>query len=197
MTLRWLLPVGSIGAVIAALCCIGVLTRFWSRHSFSAGARMNTAPACPPGRTDLVSDKRAYFLLWRMPWLAILASLPLKDSSLKAGIWTLAFSQMGIACIANASGCGRIHCYFTGPFYLLGALASFLRGTGQLPISWSGLLVFMSIGWLILGRVPERIWGKYTKRLKGARNPHYTTHAPPPFSIGRPIWRYAITALLT
>lgn len=122
---------------------------------------MNTPAACPPGRTDLVSDKRAYFLLWRLPWLAVAASLPLRDSSLKAGIWTIAFAQMGTACVANASGCGRLHCYFTGPFYLLGALASFLRGTGRLPISWPGLGAFMFIGWLILGRVPEAVGGKY------------------------------------
>lgn len=122
---------------------------------------MNTAAACPPGRTDLVSDKPAYFLLWRLPWLVIAASLPLRDSSLKAAIWTTAFAQMGTACVANASGCGRLHCYFTGPFYLLGALASFLRGMGRLPISWPGLGACMFIGWLILGRLPETVWGKY------------------------------------
>ena len=54
--------------------------------------------ACTPDRTDLVADKRAYFLLWRLPWLAIAASLPLRDSALKAGIWTTAFAQMGVAC---------------------------------------------------------------------------------------------------
>jgi len=41
---------------------------------------------------DLVGDKRAYFLLWRLPWIAVVASLLLKDSSLKAGIWTTAFT---------------------------------------------------------------------------------------------------------
>jgi len=120
--------------------------------------------ACPPRAGDLVSDRRAYFLLWRLPWLAILASLLLKDSSLKAGIWTTAFAQMGIACLINATGSGRLHCYFTGPFYLLGAVASSLRGTGRLPISWPGLAAFMLVGWLALGRQPERLWGRYAGR---------------------------------
>ena len=122
---------------------------------------MSSPSPCPPGRTDLVGDKRAYFLLWRLPWLAIVASLPLNGSSLKAGVWTTAFAQMGVACLVNASGCGRLHCYFTGPFYLLGAVASFLRGLDRLPVSWPSLGTFMLVGWLILGRLPERVWGKY------------------------------------
>jgi hypothetical protein len=128
---------------------------------------MSTAPTCPPGRTDLVSDRRAYFLLWRLPWLAIAASLPLRGSSLMAGVWTTAFAQMGIACIANASACGRLHCYFTGPFYLLGAVASFLRGMGRLRISWPGLGAVMVVGWLVLSRLPEKLWGRYAGRPFG------------------------------
>jgi hypothetical protein len=117
--------------------------------------------ACTPDRTDLVADKRAYFLLWRLPWLAIAASLPLRDSALKAGIWTTAFAQMGVACLANAAGCGRLHCFFTGPFYLLGAVSSLLRGLGKLPVPWPALGGVMFVGWLLLGRLPERLWGKY------------------------------------
>src|SRR3989442_15948432 len=41
-------------------------------------------------------------------------------------IWTLAFTVMGIACVVNAVRCGRVHCYFTGPFLLLLAAASLL-----------------------------------------------------------------------
>jgi hypothetical protein len=122
---------------------------------------MNGMQGCPPGRTDLVSDKRAYFLLWRLPWLAVAASLPLRDSSLKAGVWTAAFAQMGVACLANAAGCGRLHCFFTGPFYLLGAVASLLCGLGKLRLPRPALGGAMVVGWLILGRLPERVWGKY------------------------------------
>lgn len=125
---------------------------------------MNNAPACPPGRTDLVSDKRVYFLLWRLPWLAIAASFLLKDSSLKTGIWSIAFTQMGVACIANASGCGRTHCFFTGPLYLLAAVASFFKGSGRLPIPWPVLGGLTCLGICVLRWLPERLWGTYATR---------------------------------
>jgi hypothetical protein len=128
---------------------------------------MNTASTCPPGRPDLVSNKRAYFLLWRVPWLAIVASLPVNDSSLKAGIWTTAFAQMGIACIANATGCGRLHCFFTGPWYLLAAAASFLRGSGRLSIPWPALAGLTGLGICALWWLPEKAWGTYARRPPG------------------------------
>ncbi len=121
------------------------------------------ARSCEPNRTDLVSNKRAFLLLWRVPWVAVAVSLWLKDSPLKTAIWTVAFAQMGIACLANASRCGRLHCYFTGPLYLLGSAASLLRGCGRLPITWSKLGLAMFVGWLILGRLPEKLWGKYAR----------------------------------
>lgn len=120
---------------------------------------------------DLVGDKRAHFLLWRLPWIAVVASLLLKDSSLKAGIWTTAFTQMGVACIANASGCGRMHCFFTGPFYLLAAVASYLRGTGRLAIPWPAIAGLTCVGVCALWWGPERLWGKYagqTSRITAA-----------------------------
>jgi hypothetical protein len=115
-------------------------------------------------RADLVGDKRAYFLLWRLPWVAVVASLFIKDQSLKAGIWSTAFTQMGVACIANASGCGRMHCFFTGPFYLLAAVASFLKGSGRLPIPWPALAGLTCLGICALWWAPERLWGKYAGR---------------------------------
>ena len=118
--------------------------------------------ACDPSRTDLVSNREAPLLLWRVPAAAIALSAFLKDGSLKAGIWTAAFGQMGGACLLNASRCGRLHCFFTGPLFLLGALASLLRRLGMLPLGWSQLGVAMLVGWGILGRLPEKLWGKYT-----------------------------------
>lgn len=118
-----------------------------------------------PERNDLVGNKRVALILWRIPAIAIVASTFLKDSPLKAGIWTVAFGQMGLACVLNASRCGRLHCYFTGPLYLLGALASLLRGSGLIRLSWDDIGLTVLAGYLLLGRLPERIWGKY--RLSG------------------------------
>ncbi len=119
--------------------------------------------ACPPGRMDLASDRRTRLVLWRLPWLAIAASFLTRSSPLRTTVWTVAFAQMGVACLANASRCGRLHCYFTGPLYLLGALASLLRGLRVMPVAWSHIVLTVLLGRLVLGRLPERIWGKYIR----------------------------------
>ncbi len=121
------------------------------------------AETCAPDRIDLVAVPRTQLVLWRLPTAAIIASSVVKDSPLKAGIWTVAFGQMGVACLVNATRCGRLHCYFTGPLFLLGSVASALRGLRLLPLSWDQLGVTMLFGWLIFGRPPERLWGKYAE----------------------------------
>lgn len=118
------------------------------------------AEYCPPDRADLVDDRRLYFLLWGVPRILLIASFRLNDS-LKTAIWTGALTQMGTACLVNASGCRRLHCYFTGPFYMAGALASLLRGLGTIRLSWGAIGLAMLLGGLILGRLPEMVWGKY------------------------------------
>jgi len=45
---------------------------------------------------------------------------------------------MGVTCLANAARCGRIDCFFTGPFFTLGAIASPGYGLGFLPLGLSG-----------------------------------------------------------
>src|SRR6266516_357709 len=95
------------------------------------------AEMCGPDRRDLISGTSTQVLLWRLPAAAIVASSLLKDSPLKAGIWTAAFGQTGIACLLNASRCGRLHCYFTGPLFLLGGGASLLRGLRVVRVAWN------------------------------------------------------------
>ena len=41
---------------------------------------------------------------------------------------------MGAACLHNARGCGRLHCYLTWPYFLLLALISLLYGVGVVPL---------------------------------------------------------------
>src|SRR5438876_7028359 len=45
---------------------------------------------------------------------------------------------IGVACLINASRCSRVHCRFTGPFFILGALTSLGYGLGLLPLGPSG-----------------------------------------------------------
>ena len=34
-------------------------------------------------------------------------------------VWPGLLTFMGVTCLVNARHCGRIHCYFTGPFFLV------------------------------------------------------------------------------
>src|SRR2546421_2620487 len=58
---------------------------------------------------------------------------PFVSPGLKTVLWTLSLGFMGTICLLNASRCGRIHCYFTGPFFILGAVTSLGYGIGLLP----------------------------------------------------------------
>jgi len=74
---------------------------------------------------------------------------------------------MGVACIVNAFRCGRVHCYFTGPFCFLMALVALSYGLGILHLGgngWNLLVLIILIGAIALGCVPEMFLGKYRQR---------------------------------
>jgi hypothetical protein len=69
------------------------------------------------------------WLLWGLPPLAIVLG-SLFGPFPRMLLWTIGFTVMGVACVANAAGCGRLHCYITGPLLLAAALSSVLVGLG-------------------------------------------------------------------
>jgi hypothetical protein len=74
---------------------------------------------------------------------------------------------MGVACIVNALRCGRVHCYLTGPFFLLMALIALSYGLGILHLGangWNLLGLMTLIGAIALGCLPEMFLGKYRLR---------------------------------
>jgi hypothetical protein len=68
---------------------------------------------------DLVGRKSG-ILLWCLPTLAILVGL--NWNAARPWLWIPALLVMGIGCVVNARRCGRLHCYITGPIFLLGAI---------------------------------------------------------------------------
>lgn len=73
-----------------------------------------------------------------------------------------ACTVMGFACLANAARCRRMHCYFTGPYFLLlalGAGVAFGYDTGNAHHSREWLLLALGIAPLII-LLPERISGQ-------------------------------------
>jgi hypothetical protein len=119
-----------------------------------------TAPA-----RDLLSDRRTTILVYVVPTAAIVAtSVGGVGEIVITIVWTLAFAVMGIACVVNVVRCGRVHCYFTGPFLLLVAAAALLHGLRVIslgPKGWEWLSVVAIAGTILLLTVPERLWGRY------------------------------------
>jgi hypothetical protein len=66
--------------------------------------------------TDLVMSWKAAFL-WCLPVAALIIGSYWQKGRLL--LWIPAFLVMGVACLANAARCGRVHCYITGPLSLL------------------------------------------------------------------------------
>lgn len=85
----------------------------------------------------------------------------------RAIIWSAALVWMGGACIANARRCGRRHCRFTGPFYLLTAALVVAYAAGALPIGehgWEILGAVTLVGTAVLWWGSEGIWGPFWPR---------------------------------
>ncbi len=72
---------------------------------------------------DFVRNRKASFLFWRLPALVMVMIAILDIGSEATGaVWALCLSVFGFGCLSNAMRCGRLHCYFTGPFFLVMAV---------------------------------------------------------------------------
>jgi hypothetical protein len=104
--------------------------------------------------------------LWGLPAAAMLIGA-LLDPLPRAIIWSAALVWMGGACIANVRRCGRTHCRFTGPFYLVMAALVVAYAAGALPIGedgWAILGAVAIVGTAALWWGSERIWGLFWPR---------------------------------
>ena len=85
-------------------------------------------------------------------------------NSIRTIVWTTALVILGTGCSINAARCGRIHCYLTGPFFLVKAEVALLYGVGVLPIGghgWNVIGLTILVGAIVLCCLPEIIFGKY------------------------------------
>ena len=87
----------------------------------------------------------------------------------QAILWPLMLTFMGVACLLNAHRCGRVHCYATGPFFLLLAAIALLQDLGATPLGrdgWSRLSLILGIGTVLLVCGSELIFGHYRPRSR-------------------------------
>ena len=116
---------------------------------------------------DILSSRWLVFTLYWLPAIAIaVAGAPAISNSWRTVVWTVALGIMGAACMVNALRCGRVHCYVTGPFFLLMALLALSYGFGILHLGrngWNLLGLIALIGAIALWCLPEMLLGKYRK----------------------------------
>lgn len=127
------------------------------------------AETCTADQKDLAARKLTSLLAWGPPAAALIASAFL-PSGYFVVVWPVSLLWMGTSCLVNVFRCGRLHCYFTGPFFLLLAAFSLLHGLEIVPLGahgWRWLGLTLVAGTVILGCLPERVWGKYASRAYG------------------------------
>ena len=121
----------------------------------------------PRRRQDWVANRRSWTLAWGLPTAALVLAVFL-DPGARTVVWTVSLIWMGAACLANATRCDRTHCYFTGPFFLVMALATLLHGLGTIRLGsegwvWLGIAIGAG-GYGAFWYLPELIWGKFRDR---------------------------------
>jgi len=125
-----------------------------------------------PGNEVTASDRRrrdwdARYASWMIGWgLPAIALAGAAFSDIEKLVWAPMLTWMGVACMVNARRCSRMHCHFTGPFFLVMAFLSLLYSLDALPLGahgWAWLGGAIVVGWLGLRTAPERLWGPYRR----------------------------------
>src|SRR4030095_7098533 len=123
---------------------------------------MDKSNSSGPGRDFLCKGPSAC-LFWGGLWVVFALGFSVPPR-LRTALWATSLMVMGVACLINAARCGRVHCRFTGPFFILGALTSLGYGLGLLPLgrsgrNWLGLGII--IGAIGFTWIPELFLGRY------------------------------------
>lgn len=112
---------------------------------------------------DWTNNFKNYVLIWVLPKIAILGAI-FAPLAFGTTIWVTALVFMGAACLMNSRRCGRVHCRYTGPYYLALTVPVLLLGTGILEPSLYALLMLggLSIfGGYAITWLTEKSRGKY------------------------------------
>ncbi len=113
---------------------------------------------------DWAGDVPAFAFAWGLPLLAIVIGCFI-GAQTRTAIWVVALIWMGTACLINARRCGRTHCRYTGPFYLVLTAPVILHGFGLLPLGpygWWILGAIILFGGKIIWWATEAAWGKFS-----------------------------------
>lgn len=115
---------------------------------------------------DLLRRGSSAFLLWCLPLCAFALGFS-QAAALRTILWFTSLAVIGVACLINASRCGRVHCLFTGPFFILCAVTSLVYGLGLMPLGpsgWKWIGAGTIMGALVLCCIPELVLGRYRRK---------------------------------
>lgn len=121
-------------------------------------------PDTPEQPRDLVRQPVSFAFWWGLPIAIGLAAdflhLPFR---IGAALCALLFAWMATGCLLNAMRCHRLHCYISGPVFLVGALFATGTALGIVAVGPPafGNVVGATLILALLSFVPEFIWKRY------------------------------------
>ena len=120
-------------------------------------------------QNDLASSAGRMAVIWGPGVMLLILTGPFGRWPRTIG-WTAGLLWLGTLCVWNTTRCRRVHCLFTGPFFLVTAMVSLLAGLGIVSLgvnTWNILSGPILVGGVVLHYVPELIWGRYWRRADG------------------------------
>jgi hypothetical protein len=112
----------------------------------------------PTEKSDFLSTFPGVLFGWGLPIAAMLLAIGVPHP-VKTWVWVIALIWMGAACLWNARRCKRRHCFWTGPFFLVMALAVLAYGYGLVDLGsqgWKLLAAMIGLGAWGITTIMER-----------------------------------------
>ena len=124
---------------------------------------MNNTPNTVKGK-DLANQPVSAMLWWGLPIaIGVIVALLHLSLRLSAGICAVSFAWMATGCFLNAMRCHRLHCYISGPAFLLGTFFAALIASGVTALGpqifSNGVMAILVLAGLSF--VPEMVWKRY------------------------------------
>lgn len=115
---------------------------------------------------DHASRPLPFFASWGLPILILIGSNFLVDMVPLVAIVAIlsaALFWMGAACVLNARRCRRRHCFYSGPIFMLGALAVLLVGLEIISLGEDGLVIVIGVtlSLALSTYLTEPVFGRY------------------------------------
>jgi hypothetical protein len=115
---------------------------------------------------DWASQPLSGLFWWCAPIAIGLSTSPLGLSTRVAAlVWAVSFVWMATGCVLNARRSHRLHCYVSGPLFLLGAIAVGLLAAGLTIFGPHALnnIVGITFVLVLLSFIPEIIGDRYAR----------------------------------